>query len=228
MMRDRALVSTSIALMLVAACATRTKPIETVADHLSAGELLEAGRELMPAGVSVRAVSPDALQLTKTSEGWRPRLYNDAAGYCTIGYGHLVARRRCNGLEPIELRNGLTLGQGETLLRGDLSSAQYTVLTAVTLPMSDGQFGALVDFVFNVGSANFRKSTLLRVVNDGQLDLVEGQFKRWVLADGKKWPGLVTRRHREVDLFFVGIERTRALPRAGEDLSRVDIRTGER
>jgi lysozyme len=227
--RRRALVLTSMAAMIVAACASREGRVETVADHLPAGEMLEpVARGLIPEGVSVRTVFPDALQLTKASEGWRPRLYHDAAGYCTIGYGHLVARMPCSSHEPVEFRNGLTLDQGETLLKGDLTSAQYTVMTAVSAPMTDGQFGALVDFVFNVGSGNFRTSTLLRVVNAGEIERVEGQFKRWVLANGKEWPGLVTRRQREADLFFLGVARTRGLPPAGEDLSRVDIRRGER
>jgi len=88
-------------------------------------------------------------------------------------------------------------------------------MTAVVTPLTDGQFAALTDFVFNVGSTNFKSSTLLTVVNAKQLDRVEGQFKRWVMAGGKPWPGLVTRRGREVEVFFDGLTQSRALPERG-------------
>ena len=77
---------------------------------------------------------------------------------------------------------------GSNLLVEDMPSAQYTVMKHVRAPMTDGQFAALTDFVFNVGSTNSSKSTLLKVVNESQDDQVGVQFRRWVLADGKTWP----------------------------------------
>ncbi len=71
-----------------------------------------------------------------------------------------------------------------------------------------------LDFVFNVGGANFRHSTLLSAINARELDRVEGQFNRWVLADGKPWPGLVTPRQREIALFFTGVEKPPSDPSA--------------
>ena len=109
----------------------------------------------------------------------------------------------------------------------DMAQAQATVMESVTVPMLDGQFAALCDFVFNVGRSNFRRSTLLTTINAGRHELVEGQFRRWVLAGGKPWPGLVTRREREIELYFDGLPRPRGEPPVGDDLSPVDIRVGE-
>jgi GH24 family phage-related lysozyme (muramidase) len=111
-------------------------------------------------------IIPAGLKVTEDSEGWVPHLYNDAARYCTIGYGHLIKKAPCNGTEPYQ--HGLTLPEGVKLLQGDLYSAHRTVTTAVTITLTDAQTAALTDFVFNVGSANFRNSTLLKVVNARQ------------------------------------------------------------
>ena len=175
---------------------------------------MQPGQELVPPGVTLRSVFPAGIEVTKQCEGWVPHLYDDAAGFCTIGYGHLIKKARCDGSEPAQYRAGLTPHQGQLILTADMGGAQYSVMTAVTMPMTDGQFAALVDFVFNVGSANFRHSTLLSAINARELDRVEGQFNRWVLADGKPWSGLVTRRQREIALFFSGVEEAARDPSA--------------
>jgi lysozyme len=191
-------------------------------DRLPAGELLNPG--LVPKDIiALRTVYPRGLSVTKLAEGWEPYLYNDAAGYCTIGYGHLIKKERCNGSEPSDFRKGLTMTGGDTLLLSDLESARYAVSSSVTVPLTDGQFAALTDFVFNVGGGNFRKSTILKMVNGGQSNRVSGQFRRWVLARGKTWPGLVKRREREVEIFYDGIFVSKDLPLPGEDLSPLDI-----
>jgi lysozyme len=198
------------------------------AEHLPAGVLLETieGRG-SPRAAVLRAVYPPGLAVTKRSEGWVPRLYNDAARFCTIGYGHLVKKAPCDGTEPPSFLAGLTEPQGEMLLVEDMAQAQSIVMQSVTVPMLDGQYAALCDFVFNVGGSNFRSSTLLKVVNARQDGQVPGQFRRWVLAGGKVWAGLRTRREREIDLYFDGLPRPRAITPPGADVSPVDIRAGE-
>jgi len=220
--RSLLLATSAAPVILLAQCASFPS-----IDHLSAGELLAPkSRDLLPAGLELRPVSSKGLNVTKESEGWVPKLYNDVANYCTIGYGHLIKKAPCNGTEPAEFRNGLTETRGATLLVGDMASAQYTVMKHVRASMTDGQFAALTDFVFNVGSANFSKSTLLKVVNESQDDQVGVQFRRWVLADGKTWPGLVQRREREISLYFDGRPVPRALP-SREEATPIDVRIGE-
>jgi GH24 family phage-related lysozyme (muramidase) len=194
---------------------------------LTPGIFLEDGeRPVLPPGVELRKVSERGLVLTKVSEGFRSRLYHDAAGYCTIAYGHLVKRARCDGSEPAEFRRGVSEPRGTGILAKDMETAELVVMTAVDVELSDGQHGALCDFVFNVGGSNFRNSTLLKAINAGELDRVPSQFRRWIFAGGQEWPGLKVRREREIDLFFDG-SPPRVVPRIGEDLTPVDIRTGE-
>jgi len=197
-------------------------------DKLTPGIFLEPGeRAVLPPGVELRPVFDAGINLTKKSEGFRSQLYNDAARYCTIAYGHLIKRAPCNGTEPKEFLSGVTEPRGAELLVSDMEQAQIAVMTAVDVKLTDGQYGALCDFVYNVGSGNFKRSTLLKKVNASRHDQVPYQFRRWVNAGGRKLPGLVTRREREIDLYFRGIGIPRAAPEEGEDFSPIDVGSGE-
>ena len=213
-----------LVVLAVATCVPGSVPERQ--DHLTAGELLNPGPiNRAELGRELRRVFAAGLSLTKRSEGWSARLYNDVARYCTIGYGHLVKKAPCDGSEPSPFPKGITEAHGEQLLVSDMASAQSTVATAVTAKLTDGQFAALTDFVFNVGSANFRTSTLLTVVNAGQTASVPVQLRRWVYAKGKVWPGLQTRREGEIDLYFEGLPRPPAPPT--QLVSPIDILIGE-
>lgn len=181
----------------------------------------------LPPGVAPRHVSAEGLAITKAAEAWRSRLYNDAASYCTIGYGHLIKKRPCDGSEPPAFLQGLTESAGEELLRGDMEKAEVAVMTMVTVPLTDPQYASLVDFVFNVGSGNFGRSRLLQVVGGGpdRYGEVRYELARWVKAGNTVFPGLRTRRTREANLFFSGMPEPRAT--APADLPLLDIRTGE-
>jgi GH24 family phage-related lysozyme (muramidase) len=175
----------------------------------------------------VRAVYAPGLQLTKVSEGFVGELYNDAANYCTIAYGHLIKLAPCDGTEPAEFLQGVTEVQGTELLVKDMRKSQLSVMRSVAVDLTDGQYAALCDFVFNVGSGNFSKSTLLKILNDNDFEGVPFQLRRWVKAGGRELEGLKKRREREIALFFEGQPIPRAVPR-GIDLSPVDIDQGER
>lgn len=223
-----ALAALGMAGALLTGCTNTTEEYPTV-DTFPPGILAEPEqRRALPAGVEVRKVYDDGINVTKTSEGFRSKRYNDAARYCTIAYGHLLKKAPCDGTGPeVEFRDGITEPQGVSLLRKDMEKAEVAVMTLVDVQLTDGQYAALCDFVFNAGSGNFQSSTLRKVVNARQFDDVPTQFRRWVKAGGKEWPGLKTRREKEVELFFVGMAIPRAVPREGEDLSPIDIQTGE-
>lgn len=132
----------------------------------------------------------------------------------------------CDGSEIPEFRRGISEPEGTVLLRGDMGRAQLAVMTAVTVELTDAQYAALCDFVFNVGSTNFKKSKLLAVVNSRDFDQVPTQLLRWVKAGGKEVPGLVNRRERQIKLFFDNAPIPRGVSAAGADTSLLDIRTG--
>lgn len=185
------------------------------------------GKAVLPGGMTLRPIPSMGLAATKKGEGWRNRLYNDVAGFCTIGYGHLIKRARCDGSEQADWQDGINEAEGEELLVKDMKDAQIAVMLAVTTKLTDTQYAALCDFVFNVGGGAFRKSTLLKVVNAGQHDQVGNQLMRWSMAGGQPVPGLVNRRKHEIELYYHGTLASRAVPPAGMDMSPIDVTTGE-
>jgi lysozyme len=141
----------------------------------------------------------------------------------------LIRKSPCDGTEPAEFLGGITKPRGEELLRNDLEKAEVAAQILLDGPLTDGQYGSVVDFIYNVGVGNFQRSTLRQVINDGApYDQVPFELRRWVLADGKTWSGLQRRREREIALFFEGSRAPEvdAQPPIGLDL--INIRGGER
>jgi len=72
----------------------------------------------------------------------------------------------------------------------------------VKVPLTSNQFSALVSLCFNIGIGAFQKSTLVRVLNQGNYGEAANQFLRWNQGGGKVLAGLVRRRQRERELFL--------------------------
>ncbi|CAO3438522.1 lysozyme [Azospirillum argentinense] len=164
------------------------------------------------------APPPVALDLARHFEGLSRTAYRCPAGVWTIGYGHTRA---------VTPGDAITTEQAERLLADDLAEAAAVVDGAVTVPLTDGQRAALIDFVFNIGPGRSRKgkdlgkdgfvrlrsgkpSTLLRKLNAGDTDGAAAAFGAWVYGGGRVLPGLVRRRRAE-ELLFRGADWRRAL-----------------
>ncbi|MBS7539397.1 lysozyme [Ancylobacter lacus] len=147
-----------------------------------------------------RHVNEEGLALIRQWEGLRLTAYRDPAGIWSIGYGHTDAAG------PPAVRPGLTLTEPEAaeLLRRDLARFETAVEAAVTVPLTDNQFAALVSFVYNVGPANFARSTLLKKLNAGDHGAVPRELAKWTRAGGKALPGLANRRAAEAGLWAKG------------------------
>jgi lysozyme len=148
-------------------------------------------------------ISNDGIDLVKTFEGLHKvqpdgtiSSYLCPAGKWTIGYGS------CKGV-----RSGMkiTIEEAELRLREDLRTAEADVKRYVTVPLTQGQYDALVSFVFNLGAGNFRSSTLLKKLNQGLYNDVPEQIMRWNKArvGGKLTVlnGLTRRRAAEAAIF---------------------------
>jgi lysozyme len=116
----------------------------------------------------------------------------------TIGYGHT---------KDVRPGDVVTLTEAEKLLIEDLEWSESVVNNQVKVPLNQNQFDALVSFVFNVGSGNFGKSTLLKRLNAGRYDDVPHELKRWNKGGGEVLPGLTRRREAETKLFCEPIQK---------------------
>jgi GH24 family phage-related lysozyme (muramidase) len=152
------------------------------------------------------AVSDAGVEFIKSWEDFRDRMYNDAAGHCTIGYGTLLHRGNCNGNDASEapFKDGVSQERALELLRSELNDAQRTINQVVKVEVTQSQFDALVSLAYNIGLDAFKKSTLLKKLNDRKFTEVPTEFKRWVKADGKTLRGLVRRRDAEAAMFSGG------------------------
>lgn len=138
-------------------------------------------------------------------EGTALQLYNDPAGHCTVGIGHLVHHGRCDGrTSEIPFKNGITKERAFALLQQDAAIAERSINSHVKVPLTQAQFDALVSFAYNVGVGAFEGSTLLRKLNAGQKSAVPNELDKWVNAGGRRLPGLVARRKDEGRLFSKG------------------------
>ncbi len=137
------------------------------------------------------------LDLIKMFEGLRLEAYVDAVGVWTIGYGHTKTARA--GMV-------ITEDRAEELLRDDLSDAESAVNNFVKVPLNENEFSALASLVFNIGSGNFKRSTVLKRLNQeervGAADAIEWWNKGRVNGVLTMLPGLVRRRAAEKALFL--------------------------
>ena len=143
-------------------------------------------------------VPVEAYNLARTFEGLRLEPYRDAAGYWTVGYGRLLSRDKTKGASDF---SPITHKEAEALLASDLVKASRSVINLCPVPLTDGQFSALIDFTFNLGGGNLEASTLRHSINRGEMAEAAEQFGRWVYAGGVKLPGLIRRRAAEARLF---------------------------
>ena len=159
------------------------------------GEARTEGTTGVMAGGSAAAslsLSAQGLDLVKRFEGLRLGAYQDAAGVWTIGYGHT------GNVHPGQR---ITEAHAEQLLRKDVAWAEDAVRKNVDVPLSQGQFDALVSFTFNLGAGALQRSTLLQKLNAGDYAGAQAEFGRFVHAGGRVLPGLVRRRADEAELF---------------------------
>ncbi len=140
------------------------------------------------------------LDLTIASEGMRLKAYPDpgtGGAPWTIGVGHTG--------DDVYPGRVITQDEGYQLLRDDIAGAVCAVKRMVKVPLTQGQFNALVDFTFNCGEGALESSTLLRMLNAWDYRAAAAQFDRWNKAGGRVLPGLVRRRDAEEAMFLEGM-----------------------
>lgn len=141
--------------------------------------------------------SAAGMELLTRSEGLRSHVYLDVAGLPTIGYGHRLP-------DAAAFPNGIDGTQAQAMLRSDVHIAEEAVRRLVRVPLTQGQFDALVDFVFNLGAKRLAASTLLDDLNRGRYAAAAGQLLRWDHAGAEENAGLKARRQAEFALWYEG------------------------
>jgi len=145
-------------------------------------------------------ISQKGLDLIKKFEGFSAKPYICPAGVPTIGYG---ATYYTNGTKVTMSDEPISEEWAEKLLSNMTHTYEKGVESLVIPKITQNQFDALTSFAYNVGVTNFKKSTLLRLINkDPNNPEIAAQFMKWVRGGGKVINGLIKRRQIESQLYF--------------------------
>lgn len=146
-------------------------------------------------GLAAGAAMTMAIPFVAHFEGFREAAYIDPTGTPTICYGHtrgvvigqVKSKAECDILLSMEIERG------------------FRILDKYTdTPLTTEQRVAFASFIYNVGEGNFRRSTLLKKLNAGDIHGACNELPRWVYSKGKKLPGLIRRRKAERKLCLAG------------------------
>lgn len=168
-------------------------------------------------GKNLERVQPKALKTSakgitfiKEWEGFEKQAYNDALGYCTIGYGHVIAKKKCEEitLDP-EFKEGISQVKANELFLKRLPSFEKAVQRDITVPLYQYEFDALVSLLFNTGSnflnvggAGNGETKIKKYINAGHYAKGADEMKN-VTNGGLS--GLVKRRLSEIKLFKTNV-----------------------
>ena len=167
-------------------------------------------------------------QLIKASEKLTLRAYLCPAKKLTIGFGHVIlasdfylfkafnrerlqaTKEQCEkqGKLTSDATSGLFINpeQAEMLFKKDTQQVVEAVISLTPVELSQNQLDAVVSLVFNIGQANYAKSTLRTLLKAHDFNGAANEFERWIYGtvNGKKTKlnGLVTRRAAERALFL--------------------------
>ena len=136
--------------------------------------------------------SESGKKFIKDFEGCKLEAYQCSGGSWTIGYGHT---------RNVQEGDKITNKEADAFLIKDIEMVEHHVNRLINVHLLTNQWDAVVSWCFNLGCGNLRASTMLRVINAGDIDKVSEQIVRWDKAGGKVVAGLTRRRKAEAELF---------------------------
>lgn len=144
-----------------------------------------------------KTTSNVGISLISSFEDTKLKAYDDGVGVWTIGTGTVIYQ---NGVK-VKKGDVCTVEQAKTYFTHDLKQFEKTVNDSVKVDLTQNQFDALVSLTYNIGSAAFKNSTLLKKLNAKDHVGAADQFLVWNRGGGKVLNGLVRRREAERALF---------------------------
>ncbi len=134
-----------------------------------------------------------AVNFIAKHEGYEQNAYKPVENdVWTIGYGHT---------KGVKAGDKITEEQAKKYLIEDFKE-HSAPLKEVKINLTENQKIALSSFIFNEGPRAFKTSTLLKKLNEGDIDGAANEFDRWIYKDKKVLKGLVNRRKDEKELFL--------------------------
>lgn len=188
-------------LMEIARLESRNKLINCGGIPVSAPAPAVADTGRVP--VNSLSLSKAGLDFIKAYEELRLAPYEDARHFCTIGYGHLIAEKKCSALakdkdaEYLLYAKGIDEKKAKQILEQDLEDTINLVKLAVKVPLHQHEFDALVSLAFNCGGIR-KFPKLMSNLNSKDYNGCCNEFSD-ITNNGI--PGLVKRRNAEMKMF---------------------------
>ena len=125
-------------------------------------------------------ISTLGVQAIAQREGRRLQAYRDTRGILTIGVGHTSAA----GPPGVAAGMVITAAECDDILSRDLAKFEDAVNTALRTPIgqnkvSQNAFDACVSLAFNIGAPGFTGSTVVRDINDDDMQGAADAFLMW-------------------------------------------------
>ena len=149
--------------------------------------------------------SENGLKLIQEFESFVNAPYLDSARVWTIGYGSTYYP---NG-KPVTGRDKpITREYAETIQRHVISKDFEPVINEllekeiVSGFVNQNMYDAIVSLTYNIGTSGFKRSSVLKLLKQGDKFNAGNAFLLWNMAGGKVLMGLVRRREKERKLFL--------------------------
>ncbi len=120
--------------------------------------------------------------------------YDDGIGVPTQGIGHTF---RAGPPVVSWISQPWSLARIAAIFTADLTQYEQAVLRVITRPMCQHEFDALVSFCYNVGPANFARSSVAKRFNRSGAKAAGPRLLLWNKAGGRVMKGLTHRREAE-------------------------------
>jgi len=137
----------------------------------------------------------------KKSEGLELKAYKRKGDVWTIGYGSTYYEDNSR----VKQGDVITVERAESLLKLKIEKEYLPQLKKlVKVPLNDNQLSAMLSLIYNIGSGNLRKSTVLEIVNNNpHNELLKNIWQTSFIRKNSQFEkGLRARREREVELYF--------------------------
>lgn len=143
--------------------------------------------------------SKDAPAFAASFEGFSPVAVHhpeDPPDVWTMGFGSTY----WNG-KPVTEGMECTRDQALMQLAAGLTTAAHCVNVTVQVALTQGEFDAITDFIYNLGCGRWISSTARARLNAGDYQGAASAFEMWDRAGGMVMSGLLRRRKAEEVLF---------------------------
>ena len=149
--------------------------------------------------------SENGLKLIQEFEQFVNAPYLDSARVWTIGYGSTYYP---NG-KPVTGRDKpITREYAETIQRNVIARDFEPVINELLKReiasgfITQNMYDAIISLAYNIGVSGFKRSSVLKLLKQGDKLNASNAFLLWNMAGGKVLRGLVRRRERERKLFL--------------------------